>query len=132
MPLTLTVLTPEQKVLEVENVDHVVVPTENGEIDVLPGHAALLATLQAGVLCHTVGARAGEKIALSYGIVEVADDNVKVFAETAETASQIDGARAQDAQKRAEEKLKKNLDPADIRKFQLKLFRALVRQSCCR
>ena len=131
MPLALTILTPEKKILDVENVEHVIIPTESGEIDVLPEHAPLLSTLSAGSIRHSIpGGQAGEQVMVTYGIVEVAENHVKIFSETAETASQIDSARARDAQKRAEETLKKELDPSDIRKVQLKLFRALERLKC--
>lgn len=80
--------------------DRVIVPAVTGQIGILPHHAPLLATLEPGELLVRAGQRA-ESFALGGGFVEVRDDQVIVLADTAETAEEIDVARAEAARRRA-------------------------------
>ena len=67
MPLTLEIVTPEAKVYS-DTIDSVVIPTVEGEIGVLPGHAPLLSELGIGQLSYVVnGSR--HKIAVAGGVV---------------------------------------------------------------
>ncbi|HCY58626.1 MAG TPA: ATP synthase F1 subunit epsilon, partial [Opitutae bacterium] len=47
MPISLKIVTPSETVYS-EEVDHVVVPTSSGKIDVLPNHVPVLDKLIAG------------------------------------------------------------------------------------
>jgi F-type H+-transporting ATPase subunit epsilon len=70
------------------------------------------------------------KFAISHGFAEVRKNRVLVMAETAEDAAAIDKVRAQSAKKRAEEKLVQGvLNEHEFKKHQLKLQRAIVRQT---
>ncbi len=51
--LHLEVVTPERRVLA-EQVNSVTVPGRSGEMQILPGHAALISELQTGVLTYNV------------------------------------------------------------------------------
>ena len=54
MPLTLTIVTAEQTVLERNDVQRLIVPTMDGQITILPKHAALMAALESGeMIAHT-------------------------------------------------------------------------------
>ena len=56
MPLTLEIVTPEDRVYR-ETVDTVVIPTVTGEIGVLPGHIPLLMQVADGELRVTSAQR---------------------------------------------------------------------------
>ena len=49
MPLTLEIVTPESRVYS-DTIDHVVIPTVEGEIGILPGHIPLLTQMADGEL----------------------------------------------------------------------------------
>ena len=68
------------------------------------------------------------KFSISYGFAEIRNNKVLVLADTVEESSEIDKARAQAAQKRAEQALMGTLSDSDFKKQQLKLERAIVRQ----
>jgi F-type H+-transporting ATPase subunit epsilon len=104
------IVTPERIVFE-EEVDQVTLPTQEGEITVLPNHIPLISVLQAGEL---VAKKDGEEIAMavSGGMVEVQKNELTVLADTAERAEEIDLARAEEARRRAE-KLKEEKVRAD-------------------
>ena len=104
MPLTLQIITPERIVFEEQNVDSLTVPGAEGELTILPQHAALMTALRPGPV---VFRRGGEEVdlALSGGFMEVRDDKVIVLADTAERSEEIDAARAEEARERAREQL---------------------------
>lgn len=102
--IPLHIVTPEKVAWEGE-VDSLVVPAYDGQLGILPGHAALLAQLTPGAL----RIRAGEEVrllAVSGGFVEVGGGHVSVFAETAEMADEIDAERARQSVEKARAALK--------------------------
>ncbi|MBI4904256.1 MAG: F0F1 ATP synthase subunit epsilon [Acidobacteria bacterium] len=109
----LEIATPE-KLLVKEAVTEAQLPTADGEIGVLPGHAPLLSELGIGVISFvTEGKRL--TVAVSSGIIEVLPDLVRVLAMVAELPADIDMKRAREAERRARERLdtiKENVDSA--------------------
>lgn len=72
--------------------------TTEGEIGVLPGHTALLGALAPGWLVRIQQADGVEqRIAVHGGFLSVRADGVSVLAEMAESADEIDTARARAA-----------------------------------
>ena len=90
--LRLEIVTPEKRVLD-ETVDTVTIPTQSGEIGILPEHAPLISALRAGILSYTKGGTT-DKIVVSGGFVEVGANRVSVLADTAEYTDEIDVAAA--------------------------------------
>src|ERR1051325_9454944 len=101
--LQLEVVTPERRVLS-ESVNSVTVPGRNGEMQILPGHAALISELQTGVLTYNLGG-SNFQLHVSGGFIEVSNDRVSVLAEIAERPEEIDAARARLAREHAEKTL---------------------------
>lgn len=82
--MKLTLLTPEKKIVMSQEVDEVVVPGHNGELDILPGHAPLMTLLSTGILRWKLkGTTEMNKIVVSWGYCEVNPEGVIVLAETA-------------------------------------------------
>ena len=76
--------------------------TTEGEIGILPGHSPLLGALAPGWLVRiqqTDGVE--QRIAVHGGFLSVRSDGVSVLAEMAESADEIDVARAREALQRA-------------------------------
>jgi F-type H+-transporting ATPase subunit epsilon len=101
--LRVRLVTPE-KVLVEQEADAVELPAKTGYMEVLYGHAPLLAELGAGdVTLHgaTNGPGGGvnegnsDRYNVSWGFVEVLPDRVTILANGALAPSQIDTARAQ-------------------------------------
>ena len=101
--LELEVATPERELVR-QNVSEVQVPGKDGALGILPGHAALLGQLGACALHYTT---AGEShyLAIDGGFLEVLEDHVRVLADSAEKAEDIDLARAKSDLQKATEKL---------------------------
>ena len=86
--LVLKVLTPEGSILE-GDVSEVTLPGSEGELGVLPAHAALLTKIIPGALAYRAPEGQGT-IALGRGVAEVRDDRVIVLVERAVPSEEID------------------------------------------
>lgn len=119
------IITPEKVVMQTE-ADSVVVPAADGELGILPHHAPLLAQLQPG----SIRLRKGDQVdyfAVSGGFVEVQNNRVAIFAETAEMAHDIDAERAHQAAERAKTAVRTARTDVDLANAEAALRRALVR-----
>jgi F-type H+-transporting ATPase subunit epsilon len=126
MPIQLEIVTPERLVYE-DEVDSVNVPGVEGELGILPHHAALVSTLGYGELRIRKGG-AEESFAIVGGFVQVRPDKVVVMAETADLASEIDLERAQEARREAERALETGYtEGADLSAARAALQQALMR-----
>src|SRR5438874_4820787 len=99
--LSVQVVTAEREVLAEDDVDMVVAPGSEGEMGILPRHAALLTTLRPGVLRMKKGAEE-HVLAVGGGFLQVANNRVLVLADTAERDEEIDLKRAEEARQRAQ------------------------------
>jgi F-type H+-transporting ATPase subunit epsilon len=102
--LRLEVATPERMLLK-ESVRQAQVPAANGYLGILPGHAPLLAELGTGVLVYELEDGQKKWMSVIGGYVEVGPEHIRVLANRAESADEIDVARAQAALRRAEERI---------------------------
>ena len=130
MPLTLEIVTPDAKVYS-EEVDHVVVPTTSGKIDILPNHVPIIGKLIPGDL-KVVKNGSLDYLAVSSGFVEVYSNKVSILTDEALIVSETDDAAIEKAVKRAQEALaegkKSNLDIAAIQKLEAAARFALAQQ----
>ena len=124
--LQLEVVTPERRWLA-EAGNSVTVPGRNGEMQILPGHAALISELQTGVLAYNQGGTA-QQLHVSGGFIEVNNDKVSVLAEIAERPEEIDAARARLAREHTEKQLSSwSGSEEDFEKARVKLEKSIVR-----
>ena len=88
------VATPE-KSLAKEQVSEAELPGKNGYLGILPGHAPLLTALGAGVLSFSSGGGNRHVFAIDGGFAEIFENHVRVLADHAEAAKdiQVDSAR---------------------------------------
>jgi F-type H+-transporting ATPase subunit epsilon len=124
--LTLELVTPERSVA-LETVDEVEIPGVDGYLGVLPGHTPLLVALKIGELWY----RQGEErtfVSVAFGFAEVLPGRVRVLAQVAESAEDIDIDRAEAAANRARERMASSVeDVDDFERAQLALLKSTVR-----
>src|SRR5436305_5601673 len=106
--------------------DLVSAPGSEGRLGILPKHAALLTILAPGELRITLGG-AEEPLFVSGGFLEVSNNSVTVLADTAEHAEEIDQARAEEARRRAQERLEQAGSDVDRAELLGALERAMTR-----
>jgi F-type H+-transporting ATPase subunit epsilon len=123
--LQVAVVTGEKEIYRGE-ADMVVAPGTEGEMGILPQHAALLTSLKTGEMRIKLG-DAEEALFVSGGFLEVYNDTVTVLADVAEHAEEIDAQRAQDARQRAQERLAGAQDERERRRLNGDLARAVTR-----
>ena len=133
MPLHLEIVTAERLVLS-DDVDQVNAPTKEGRVGILPRHMPLLTVLTEGELSIIKGGVRTE-FAVFGGFMEVLPDRVTILADACDRSDEIDLERAEDAKRRAEERLasrKSNQDmalaEADLRRALMQIKMAKVRR----
>jgi F-type H+-transporting ATPase subunit epsilon len=90
--LRLNIVTPDQA--RSFEVDEVSMPGQEGDFGVLPGHTPLFAGLRTGTMWYRQGAER-HYLAVSVGFAEVLPEKVTVLAQVAESAEDLDQARAE-------------------------------------
>ena len=130
MPLTLEIVTAERVVYS-EEVDVLVAPGVVGELGVLPSHAPLLTIMQPGEIRVDKGEEQ-TYIAVSGGFLEVIGDKATILADTAERAEEIDEARAEEAVKRAEERIASAASALDLERALASVRRSQARLKVAR
>jgi len=117
-------LVSPEKLLISRQVDMVVVPGEEGDFGVLPGHASVIAGLRDWVLeIHDAG-EVSDRLFLSRGFAEVTPERCTVLAEEALLLSDIDSAGAEASVTRAERALEDAGDDEARAEAETKLTRA--------
>ena len=127
MTIKVQIITQEREVYN-DEVDIVVAPGVEGEMGILPNHAPLISTLNYGELrLRKDGVE--EHFAIGGGVLEVRPDKVIVLADSAETADDIDIARAEEARQRAADYMREGppTDPAAYAQLEAALRRSDVR-----
>ena len=109
------------------DVDIVVLPGTDGEMGILEKHAPLLSTLNLGVIRVRTD-DTEEVFTVTGGVVEVQPDIVTILADAAESVEEIDLARAEEAKRRAEERLEGDAPEGDLDQY-LALESALRRSN---
>lgn len=105
--LTLKIVTPEEEVLN-EEVDQVNVSTSQGELGILPHHAALMAKLIPGELKIKKGSKLTH-FAIGAGFLQMENNILTIMTDLAENADEIDEKAVETARKRAEQALEQKL-----------------------
>jgi F-type H+-transporting ATPase subunit epsilon len=123
--LHLQVATPERQLVD-ESVARVEIPGKDGYLGILPGHAALLGELGAGVLSYSSDSQ--EKfLAIDGGFVEVLNDEVRVLAEHAEFGKEINYEQARREAAEAQSAIDKSSSEAESASALRKLAAAQAR-----
>ena len=122
----LVIVTPFGEVFRGE-VQSCTLPGSNGLFQVLPNHANLISLLEIGPLKVQFKDGKERYLALNGGYCEVKENSLKIMAESAEFAEDIDVERAKAAKQRAEQRLHSKHADIDIPRAQLALAKALNR-----
>jgi F-type H+-transporting ATPase subunit epsilon len=113
--MQLEIVTPE-KVIYKGEVDEIIVNTADGEIAVLPHHVNLFTKVIPGELTLKIADKE-QYLAITGGFLEVSQNKVTLLADYAVHAEDIDVEKALEAQKRAEEILKKRKEGVSEQEF---------------
>lgn len=115
-----------ERVVYSEDVEILVAPGMDGQLGILPNHAPLLTALQPGEIRVV---REGEEsyMAVSGGFLEVMANRVTILADTAERAEEIDTERAEEAIRRAQERIESSVSDMDLQRALASIRRSQAR-----
>lgn len=123
--IRLRVLTPSKEFFN-EDVNMVIMRSVVGDIGVLAGHEPLASTLDYGFL--RIINNGNEKKAIIFsGFADVQPNTITILTDAAEWPDKIDIKRAENAKKRAEERIALNKPDIDLIRANLALRRSLLR-----
>lgn len=127
MKISFEITTPERTVFK-DEVDQITLPTEMGEITILPNHIPLVSVLRPGEM-RVIKNGQETVLAVAGGFIEVEPKNrVIVLADNAERVEEINIERAEAARKRAEELMKeKSVQDVEYTALASQLERELAR-----
>ncbi len=127
MKISFKIVTPERIVFEDDAIDALILPTEEGEITVLPHHIPLISLLKAGVLRVKKG-NDETPLAVSSGVIEVTGRAVTVLADTAERADELEEEKIEEARQAAKKLMEeKRTDETTYAEATASLERELAR-----
>lgn len=109
--LKLEIVTPEALTYSQE-VEMVTLPGVEGEMGIYPNHVPLMTQITAGEVIARKDGR-DQFLAVGDGFVEITAERVAIMTDMAILAENIDEAKAEEARRRAEARLKENLNDAE-------------------
>ncbi|KPU27393.1 ATP synthase F1 subunit epsilon [Caloranaerobacter sp. TR13] len=122
---TLEIVTPDRKFFE-DEVEMVIIRGIEGDIGILKNHTPLVTPLSIGKIRIKQNGKFKEA-AIAGGYIEVTKDKTTVITDAAEWPEEIDVKRAEEAKKRAEQRLKSSKGEVDIVRANIALRKALNR-----
>lgn len=113
-------------------VSYVELPFSGGSVGVLKDHAPMLGAIEDGVVTARKEDGTTEFVAVNLGVANIVHNEVTLLVRTAERAENIDLPRAEAAERRARERLADKGGDWDMKRAQIALHRAMVRQAAVR
>jgi F-type H+-transporting ATPase subunit epsilon len=127
--LVLSIVTPERQFLDV-SCANVTLPGKLGEMQILPGHAAIMAELISGHISYEKENKETVKFMIGEGVVEVDRDRVNVLCEQARYRSEVDKSAEENLLVELKDQIKKLAqDDVEERRLTTELSRCLARLS---
>ncbi len=126
MPMQFKIITPMRTALEVE-VNSIRVPASKGEMEVLPGHAAIITSVANGELSYTCPGKPAESLFVGGGFMQVDNDQVLLVTDTALTVDEIDTTSVEKALERAQAAFRDGTSVLD-REEQARLEASIAKQ----
>ena len=119
-------ITTHEKVVFDADVDEIYTKGTQGEFGILPNHIPFMSALDVGVTKVIIDGKP-EYFTTMGGVFQLKNNEALILTQTAEKGSDIDIERAEEAKKRAEERLENEPDTSDVQRAEVALSRALAR-----
>lgn len=126
---TVDILTPSRVLMKGMQTDSLLVPTENGQINILRGHTHMITKLDTGTLTvfgtEDIPTR---HFSITTGICKIQDKNIVILSNVSEEYFEIDEARARRALDFASNKINsESLSDEELEKYERKVERSRLR-----
>ena len=122
--LKLEIVTPEATVYS-EDVEMVTLPGVVGQMGIYPQHVPLMTQMVPGEI---IARKDGREtfIATGEGLIEITGSSVSILTDLAVAADRIDEAKAEEARRRAEARLREKLSDEELATVNASLARSLA------
>ncbi|MCR4437122.1 MAG: F0F1 ATP synthase subunit epsilon [Clostridiales bacterium] len=121
----LEIVTPERKFFS-GDVEMVILKTPEGEMGILKEHMPMVVAVDIGPIQIKKDGKWMQAV-LTEGFMEVKQDKTVILTDTAEWPEEIDVNRAEQAKKRAEERLQRQISEIEFIRSRAALARAMAR-----
>lgn len=119
-------ITTHEKIVFDEDVDEIYSKGTQGEFGILPGHIPFMSALDIGVTKVVIDGKP-QRFTTMGGVFQLVGDQALILTQAAERSEEIDIERAEEAKKRAEERLDSDTGDVDTERAEIALARALAR-----
>ncbi len=126
MPLHFKIITPLRTVLETE-VHSILLPAAEGQLEILPGHTALITSVQNGELSCATADRGVVNLFIGGGFMQVENDAALLVTDTALDADEMDPGSINAAIEQAKARLR-NERSVLSREEQVRLEASIAKQ----
>lgn len=119
-------ITTHERIVFDEDVDEIYSKGTQGEFGILPGHIPFMSALDIGV---TKVVQDGKPLRFTTmgGVFQLTGNEAVILTQAAEPSGEIDIQRAEEAKKRAIERLEQEEDNLDVQRAEIALARAIAR-----
>jgi len=122
--LHLDIISQEKQLLS-QDVDMVLVPSNMGQVGILPGHISLFASLKEGELIIVIGST-HDVFAVTGGFLDVNQDQVTILANSAIRAKDINIKKVEEAKIKAQKTMEGRLSDRDYKIAEADLRKAIL------
>lgn len=119
-------ITTHERVVFDADVDEIYSKGTQGEFGILPGHIPFMSALDIGITKVVVDGKP-ERFTTMGGVFQLTGNKALILTQAAERAEEIDVERAEEAKRRAQERLENESDNMDVQRAEIALSRALAR-----
>lgn len=124
MALTLEIVTPTEKALS-EEVDFVSLPGSEGDMGIYPNHIPFVTEVAAGEITFQKKS-AQSHFAIGSGFVQIMPDKIAILTDMCINEDAIDEEKAEEARKRAEDRMNEKLSDEEMAATQAALANAIA------
>lgn len=121
----LEIITPEKQFF-MGSAEQITCQTATGELGILKGHQTMVASLEIGEIKIKIKGE-WKSAFISEGFMEVRNDEVVIFSQCCEWPEEIDEIKAEEAKRRALDKIKHAQNIIEHRQNEISLAKAMTR-----
>lgn len=119
-------ITTHERVVFDADVDEIYSKGTQGEFGILPGHIPFMSALEIGVTKVVIEGKP-QFFTTMGGVFQLKDNEALILTQSSEKGEEIDVLRAEEAKKRAEDRLENSIDTTDVQRAEVALSRAIAR-----
>jgi F-type H+-transporting ATPase subunit epsilon len=111
--MKITIFSSSKKIYESENASYIELPGSEGYMGILPGHEALITTLEIGEIKISENGT-NRYIAILGGVAKVSNDDVYILSDEAHLSDELVNKEIEEAIQRTQKQLEQDLQPAEL------------------